>query len=343
MAGATQESAVAQDDLNIPLIDFGQFLSSDAAAKQSAAKAVLEAFQNTGFVYLKNHGIPPSTVSTVFANSAKFFARPQEQKDALAWYSAAANRGYVAHGREKLVTLEETGTEGEMRNIVPDLKESLEIGRDDQPETPNMWPSGDEDATVFKKEMTTFFDTCKRLHMQVMRAIALGMGIQESWFDEFTDAGDNTLRLLHYPGVSKNIFKRDDGQLQVRAGEHSDYGSITLLFQDMRGGLQVRSPKGTFVDATPIQGTIVVNAGDLLARWSNDTIKSTKHRVVEPRPRPEDADNDFYPPRYSIAYFCNPNYERMIQAIPGTYEEAGRKYGDVTSGDYLIQRLTATY
>jgi isopenicillin N synthase-like dioxygenase len=300
-------------------------------------------------------------VSAVFANSAKFFARPQDQKDALAWYSAAANRGYVAQGREKLVVLEETGTEAEMRKIVPDLKESLEIGRDDQPETPNMWPRGDDDATAFRKDMMGFFETCKDLHMQVMRAIALGMGIQESWFDEFTDAGDNTLRLLHYPGVSKTIFKRDDGQLQVRAGEHSDYGmsrstlticrdcanlrtgSITLLFQDIRGGLQVRSPKGTFVDATPIEGTIVVNAGDLLARWSNDTIKSTKHRVVEPPPKPEDADKDVYPPRYSIAYFCNPNYERMIQAIPGTYEEAGRKYGDVTSGDYLIQRLTATY
>jgi isopenicillin N synthase-like dioxygenase len=206
------------------LIDFAPFFSNDASAKQSTAKAVLEGFQNAGFIYLKNHGISPSTVSTVFANSASFFARPQDQKDALAWYSAAANRGYVAQGREKLVVLEETGTEEELRKTVPDLKESLEIGRDDQPETPNMWPSGDEQANVFKKEMTTFFETCKHLHMQVMRAIALGMGIQETWFDEFTDAGDNTLRLLHYPGVSKKIFKRDDGQLQVRAGEHSDYG-----------------------------------------------------------------------------------------------------------------------
>lgn len=120
-------------------------------------------------------------------------------------------------------------------------------------------------------------------------------------------------------------------------------GSITLLFQDARGGLQVRSPKGTFVNATPIEGTIVINAGDLLARWSNDTIKSTKHRVVEPQPKPEDADKDEYPPRYSIAYFCNPNYDRMIQTIPGTYESVGRKYDDVTSGEYLIKRLTATY
>jgi isopenicillin N synthase-like dioxygenase len=188
---------------------------------------VLEGFQNAGFIYLKNHGIPAATLSTVFANSASFFDRPQDQKDALAWYSAAANRGYVAQGREKLVVLEETGTEEELRKTVPDLKESMEIGRDDQPKTPNMWPSGDEQATVFKKEMLNFFETCKQLHMQVMRAVALGMGIQESWFDEFTDAGDNTLRLLHYPGVSKKIFQRNDGQLQVRAGEHSDYGMST--------------------------------------------------------------------------------------------------------------------
>lgn len=343
MANITVDSAVSQDDLEIPLIDFSAFLSGDPNAKKQTAEAVLKGFQNAGFVYLKNHGIPPSTVSTVFFHSAKFFARPKEQKDKLAWYSAAANRGYVTQGREKLVVLEETGTEAEMRALVPDLKESMEIGRDDQPETPNMWPSGDEAAKEFREQMMAFFETCKGLHMQVMRAIALGMGIEETWFDGFTDAGDNTLRLLHYPGVSKSIFKRNDGQQQVRAGEHSDYGSVTLLFQDSRGGLQVRSPKGTFVNATPIEGTIVINAGDLLARWSNDTIKSTKHRVVEPPPKPEDADKDEYPPRYSIAYFCNPNYERKIEAIPGTHEKDGRKYGDVMSGDYIIGRLTATY
>lgn len=206
------------------LIDFSAFLSGDANAKKQTADAVLKGFQNAGFIYLKNHGIPQSTVSTVFSHSAKFFARPKEQKDALAWYSAAANRGYVTQGREKLVVLEETGTEAQMRALVPDLKESMEIGRDDQPETPNMWPSGDEEAKEFKEQMMGFFETCKNLHMHVMRAIALGIGIDEKWFDGFTDAGDNTLRLLHYPGVSKSVFKRNDGQLQVRAGEHSDYG-----------------------------------------------------------------------------------------------------------------------
>jgi isopenicillin N synthase-like dioxygenase len=232
-----------------------------------------------------------------------------------------------------------------LRETVPDLKESLEVGREGEEGMPNMWPSteGDEDAKVFKEVMQEFHGTCKDLHVQLMRAIALGMGIDEKWFDGFTDVGDNTLRLLHYPGVPKSVFKRSDGQLQVRAGEHSDYGSATLLFQDARGGLQVRSPKGTFVNATPIPDTIVVNAGDLLARWSNDTIKSTKHRVVEPPPKEEDDGTETYPPRYSIAYFCNPNFERVIEAIPGTYEETGKKYEGIKSGEYLIKRLTATY
>jgi isopenicillin N synthase-like dioxygenase len=97
---------------------------------------------------------------------------------------------------------------------------------------PNMWPptEGDEAAKEFKEVMIGFHDTCKKLHIQIMRAIAQGMGIQESWFDGFTDGGDNTLRLLHYPEVPKSVFKREDGQLQVRAGEHSDYGA---LFQSM--------------------------------------------------------------------------------------------------------------
>lgn len=173
-----------------------------------------------------------------------------------------------------------------------------------------------------------------------MRAIAVGMGIDEAYFDPYTDGGDNTLRLLHYPSVPKSVFTKNN--MQVRAGEHTDYGSITLLFQDDRGGLQVKSPDGTFVNATPIPGTVVVNAGDLLARWSNDTIKSSLHRVVEP---PAPADGDVHPARYSIAYFCNPNFEKHIEAIPGTFGagKGEKKYEGINSGKYLVQRLAATY
>lgn len=102
----------------------------------------------------------------------------------------------------------------------------------------------------------------------------------------------------------------------------------------------MQSPTGQFVDATPIEGTVVVNAGDLLARWSNDTIKSTVHRVVEPPAR----EGQTYPPRYSIAYFCNPNFDSQIEAIPGTFaSEKDKRYGGINSGEYLVQRLTETY
>lgn len=178
----------------------------------------------------------------------------------------------------------------------PDIKESFEIGREDEPGHPNQWP--DESAlpqiSGFKSTMLDFHEQCKKIHVEVMRAIAVGIGIEESYFDKFVDAGDNTLRLLHYPAVKSEVFRINPGQ--VRAGAHSDYGSITLLFQDGAGGLQVQSPNGQFVDATPIENTCVVNAGDLLTRWSNDTIKSTIHRVVEPPRKTEE-----HPARYSIA------------------------------------------
>lgn len=288
-------------------------------------------------------------VSKVFASSARFFSRPQSEKDSLCWTTPQANRGYVSVGREKLATLDETSEINTRRTSMPDLKETMEIGREGVEGLPNRWPDHlDDEGKEFKETMLSFFDMCKALHSQIMRAIALGMNLPEHFFDDSVNEANNTLRLLHYPQVGKETFQNNPGQ--VRAGEHSDYGSITLLFQDRHGGLQVRSPKGTFVDVIPIPDTIVVNAGDLLARWSNDTIKSTRHRVIEPpRVAGDDSEPDSsetYPSRYSIAYFCNPNTDKVIEALPGTYEEdnqASKKYETITAGDYLVSRLTATY
>ncbi|RAL14650.1 isopenicillin N synthase family dioxygenase [Aspergillus homomorphus CBS 101889] len=339
-------TAIEKDDLVIPIIDFGPFLHGTPADKHEVAMSVVHAFKTSGFLYLKDHGVPPSVVSHVFSSSARFFARPQGQKDSLCWTTPQANRGYVKTGQEKLSTVDDVpAASGDARSI-PDLKETMEIGREGVDGLPNRWPDHlDAEGQDFKAVMLSFFDMCKALHTEVMRAIALGMHLPEHYFDSYVDAGDNNLRLLHYPAVDKSVFKSNP--LQVRAGEHSDYGSITLLFQDGCGGLQVRSPRGTFVDAVPVADTVVVNAGDLLARWSNETIKSTRHRVVEP-PKVVDGEDDssgVYPDRYSIAYFCNPNNDQLIEAIPGTYGEDIRplKYPGITAGDYLVQRLTATY
>lgn len=320
-----QEAAVSSDNLEIPLIDFAAFLGSDEAIKKSTAQAILEGFRKAGFIYLKNHGVPKPEIEATFTESAKFFQRPQEQKEELAWTTPAANRGYSRPGLEKTTDLTDPADISSKRaEEGADLKESHEIGREGEPDFPNPWPDRFDDAgTLFKTQMLHFFDRCSTLHVQVMRAMAVGLGLDEAWFDPFCDGGDNTLRLLHYPSVPSALFAQNAST--VRAGAHTDYGSITLLFQDRAGGLQVLSPNGNFVDATPIDDTIVVNAGDLLARWSNDDIKSTKHRVVQPPTREET-----YPARYSVAYFCNPNFDRWIDAIPGTYDEGrAKKYEGV--------------
>jgi len=277
------------------LIDFSKFLDGDEAQRLETAKAVLRGFQTAGFVYLKKVPITAETRKHVFETSARFFELPHEDKLALGWTTPQANRGYSAPGREKVTQESDINEVAKMREAAPDIKESFEIGREGEPGHPNQWPRAEGALEGFKSTMLDFHGQCKALHEEVMRAIAVGMGLDAGWFDGFVDVGDNTLRLLHYPGVSRDVFKTNPGQ--VRAGEHSDYGSITLLFQDARGGLQVKSPRGSFVDATPIEDTVVVNAGDLLARWANDSIKSTIHRVVEP----PHAEGDFHPPRYSIA------------------------------------------
>ncbi|KAI1337723.1 thymine dioxygenase [Xylariaceae sp. FL0016] len=333
-----EKAAVKSEGLVIPLIDFSNFLNGTPEQRKETANAILHGFQTAGFIYLKGLPITSEYRQHVFNTSAKYFRLPEATKMSHCWTTPEANRGYSAPGREKTTTETDFNKVKELRDAAPDLKESLEIGREGVEDQPNHWPEEEGELAGFRKTMLEFHDKCKELHMEVMRAIAVGLGIDEKWFDTFTDVGDNTLRLLHYPEISKKVFTINPGQ--VRAGAHSDYGSITLLFQDARGGLQVKSPTGVFVDATPIEDTCVVNAGDLLARWSNDNIKSTIHRVVEP----PSGDGDVYPARYSIAYFCNPNFKSHIEAIPGTYaNEAERKYEGINSGQYLVQRLTATY
>ncbi|KAF5024009.1 hypothetical protein F66182_3955 [Fusarium sp. NRRL 66182] len=332
--------AVSKEGLSIPLIDFSRFLSGTSSERNETAKAILHGFRTAGFIYLKNHPVLAQDLQHAFDLSARFFDQPTETKMKVAWTTPEANRGYSAPGREKVSKFHDIQDVEKERAALPDLKESLEIGREDEPGFPNRWPeeTGGGDLAGFRQDMLEFFEKCRQLHVEVMKAIAVGMGLDDGFFDSFVDVGDNTLRLLHYPAVKSDMFKMNPGT--VRAGEHSDYGSITLLFQDSRGGLQVQSPTGQFVDATPIEGTVVVNAGDLLARWSNDTIKSTVHRVVEPPQKEADS----YPPRYSIAYFCNPNFKSYIEAIPGTFAtDKDKKYEGINSGDYLVQRLTATY
>jgi isopenicillin N synthase-like dioxygenase len=328
------------------LVDIAPLKSLSAKEREECGKKILGAFERYGFLYLSHHTVSLSVLENVFRESSKFFARPQAQKDSLAWTSPQANRGYVTHGREKVShgqTAEEVAKDRDSAGA--DLKESMEIGREGESDHPNRWPDQiDAAGAQFREVMEAFFMDCKQLHAHIMAAIALGFDLGENYFDDFVFIGDNTLRLLHYPAVRREVFQKNPGQ--VRAGAHTDYGSITLLFQDDRGGLQVVGDDGEWKDVKPIPGTVVVNAGDLLARWSNERIKSTEHRVVEPPLPPGGKGVEEYPARYSIAYFCNPDFHKTIEALPGTYGgSTGRekRFEAINSGDYLVQRLAATY
>lgn len=226
----------------------------------------------------------PSERKHVFETSAKYFRLPLDTKLSQSMPSIESNRGYSASGQEKL------GSES------ADLKETLHVGRENDKNYPNLWPAEEGELVDFKETIAGFYDFCARMSVEVMRAIAVGLDIDEQYFDGFMSSGDHKLRLLHYPEVNRDVFKSNENQ--VRAGAHTDYGAVTLLFQDGRGGLQVKTPTGGYINATPIENAVIVNAGDLLARWSNDTVKSTVHRVVEP---PFAGDRDTCPARYSIA------------------------------------------
>ncbi|CAE7231876.1 unnamed protein product [Rhizoctonia solani] len=332
----TRSLATVSTDLNftIPVIDFGKFRKAQSASeKQETANEIVSAFERVGFIYLSRHGIPSETVDNAFKQSAAFFELPMDVKAKLAWEDPRSNRGYVMPGRERVTQSADPAEIARLRALAPDSKESMEIGRDWDATWSNRWPNP-KDAPKFKETFLNFFQTCHELHAEVMSSIALGLGLGEQFFDKLIHEQYHNLRLLSYPPISRDALLKEG---QARAGAHSDYGSLTLLFQDQVGGLEVQNPHTKqFQPATPIPGTIVVNVGDLLARWSNDRLRSTLHRVVAP----PIGTGPMTPARQSIAFFCNPNGGAEITCLPNTGKA---KYPPVQTEAYIVGRLKATY
>ncbi|TDL29219.1 Clavaminate synthase-like protein [Rickenella mellea] len=339
-------ASLAQDvrsdaTFRIPVVDFGKFKSaSSGAQKRQTADEIVTAFKEVGFVYLSNHGIPEPVVKNVFEKSAAFFAMPVETKDKLAWEDPRANRGYVKPGRERVTQSSDAGEIAALRAKAPDAKETMEIGREWNTVWKNRWPQESE-CPKFRETMLAFFQTCHDLHAVVMRSVALGLDLQETFFDNKINEQSHNLRLLSYPPIKSEILRQEG---QARAGAHSDYGTLTLLFQDNVGGLEVQNPHTQhFQAAIPIPGTIVVNVGDLLQRWSNDILRSTLHRVVAPPATKISDSEQITPARQSMAFFCNPNWSARIECLPNCYGP-GRpaKYDAVSTEKYIVGRLSET-
>ncbi|KAF5322190.1 hypothetical protein D9619_000471 [Psilocybe cf. subviscida] len=336
---------------SIPIIDFSKFrTAASREEKEKTAGEIVSAFKSAGFVYLTNHGITSDEIRNAFAKSADLFKLPNEKKDKLAWEDPRSNRGYVAIGRERVTQSADPKEIQSLREKAPDFKETMEIGRDWDADWRNQWPT-ETDVPGFKQSMLDFYETCHDLHVHVMRSIALGLDLNERFFDNKIDEKCHNLRLLSYPPIQRSLLANDG---QARAGAHSDYGTLTLLFQDSVGGLEVQNPHtGTFIPATPVSplidkrplhfkpGSIVVNVGDLLARWSNDVLRSTLHRVVAPPAKQINDTQAITPHRQSIAFFCNPNFTAEVACLPNCGDVP--KYPAVNAGDYIVGRLAVTY
>ncbi|MBN3961185.1 2-oxoglutarate and iron-dependent oxygenase domain-containing protein [Nostoc sp. NMS8] len=291
----------------IPVIDLTAFTHGNAATRQDVVKQIYQACHEIGFMYLQNLGISQNLIKRVFNHSKYFFNLPLEVKQKQAWSDEFSNTGYVGIERECL-NPKKPG----------DLKEALNVNK--------------QAAVTIDASIVTFYDSCTELANTILQAYALALELPENYFTIRHNQQNHTLRLLHYPPLQIPP-KRG----QVRAGEHSDYGSITLLFQDDVGGLEVQTASREWIAAPTIPDTVVVNTGNLMQRWTNDIFCSTKHRVMIP------SDNRVKQSRYSIAFFCHPNDDTEIACLESCQKKQLPIYPPILAGEYLLSRLQATY
>jgi isopenicillin N synthase-like dioxygenase len=300
----------------LPIIDLAGFASGDPVAFERVVGEISAACRTIGFFYLVNHGVPAELMKRAFAESAAFFASPVAEKAALAIEKVGGNRGYSGLLHEALDP-----------KAGADFKEAFNIGLDLDPDDPellagvpfrtlNVWPA----APGFKPTFLAYFDACSALANSLHRAFAKDLGLPLDFFRDKLDRPMATLRLLRYPATAEG---------EIGAGEHTDYGNITLLATDDVGGLEVRTRAGDWIVAPPIPGAFVVNIGDCLMRWTNDVYVSTPHRVVNRSGRE----------RYSIAFFFDPNPEARVESIPSCGEP---RYEPILAADYLKTRLDAS-
>ena len=295
--------------LNLAIIDMSAFRNGDNTERKKVANKIYNAAHNIGFLYLKNTGMPYDLLDKTFSVSNDFFKNDNKVRIP---FCTNRNHGYTAIKGEALdpskpADLKETFTSRNIERI---------------PSGPDYWPN-----PIFEKTMRNFYKHVRLIASDVMSAFAIALDMPESFFEEKHSGLTQTLRILHYPPV-KNI---SEGQLG--AGAHTDFGTITILFQDSKGGLQVQHLNGEWIDAPPIDGTVVVNTGDLISRWSNDFFKSTPHRVV---PRPAAMKNG----RLSIAFFSDPDPDVIIETFPRCITpENPQKYDAITAGEHIQKRI----
>ncbi len=307
--------------MSIPVVDLAEFTSGNYEQQQQFVQDLGKAFEDVGFVGVKNHGILDEQIATMYAQVQAFFALPVTVKEQYEIPGLAGQRGYTSFGREHAKGYE-----------APDLKEFFQVGQEVAGDDPL---KADYPDNIYVKEAPLFSHTLKRSYRNfettgkaLMRAIALYLGLDEHYFSPNLHNGNSILRAIYYPPITQAP------KSAIRAEQHEDINLITLLIGASSEGLEILNKQGAWVPVTSLPEQIVVNVGDMLQRLTNDRLRSTTHRVVNP---PKEK---WSTPRYSIPFFMHPRMDMSLACLESCItEERPKAYEDCTAGAYLDERL----
>ncbi len=307
--------------MNIPVVDLSEFLSADESRKQAFVQALGKAYEEVGFVAVKNHGIPDDLIADLYKNVQQFFKLPSEKKYEYEIKELAGQRGYTSFGREHAKGFD-----------APDLKEFFQYGQtvENGDSIKEEYPANVSVSEVpeFSPTLYKSYRNFEKSGIALLQAIALYLGLDEHYFDEYVHNGNSILRAIHYPPISH------EPKSAIRAEQHEDINLITLLVGASADGLQILTKQGEWVGVTSLPEQIVVNVGDMLQRLTNNRLRSTTHRVVNP-PRELWGTS-----RFSIPFFLHPKGKMNLACLEGCINEQNPKaYPDATAGEYLDERL----
>lgn len=305
----------------IPSVNLNDFLSNDPKLKRKFTKEIGSAFEDIGFVALSGHFLDGNLVEQLYAEIKKFFDLPQKIKNKYEIEGIGGQRGYTSFGKEHAKGRKEG-----------DLKEFWHFGQyvDNDPELQEEYPDN-----VMVQELSEFNAVGKKTYQMlektanyVLRALALHLGLEETYFDEWIKNGNSVLRPIHYPPIT------DEPKNAVRAAAHGDINLITLLMGAHGKGLQVQNHKGEWIDAIAQPNELMINVGDMLSRLTNNKLKSTIHQVVNP-PRELWGTS-----RYSIPFFMHPKSDMPLDCLKNCIDTLHPKgFEDITAGEFLDERL----
>ena len=318
----------------VPVIDLSPSFDDEKGASE-VANRISYACETLGFLIVTGHGINQSIIDDVLTSSSRFFEQSLQDRISAMPPSPYVFRGYFPSEASALAASLDIDTPGDLCEVFcinrfDDREEAIRAGLKENLEAffaPNIWP---KDLPEFKSSWNSYYSAMEGLSEHLLSLMARALGLPKNWFEPFCDKHTTNLVANYYPPQVKKPLPN-----QLRRGAHTDYGSITVLYQShSSGGLQIESPDGSWLDVPYIDKSFVINIGDLLSVWTNDRWVSTMHRVVNP-PREEAGQS-----RQSLAFFHQPNFDAKISCISSCRSiDNPPKYADVKAGEWILAKL----